>query len=68
VIAENCHYPYPQANPLDMVREAEKTLMDSPEHSVSIINPDYECMGVGIAYRRDGGLMVVQEFSAQKHP
>lgn len=65
VIAENCYYPYPQKNALDMVREAQNTLMQSPEHSVSILNPDYGCVGVGIAYRRDGGLMVVQEFSAQ---
>jgi Uncharacterized protein with SCP/PR1 domains len=68
VIAENCDYPYPQANGLDMVREAESSLMASPDHSVSILNPDYECYGVGIAFRRDGGLMVVQEFSAQSHP
>lgn len=68
VIAENACYPYPQTNALDMVREGERTLMESADHSVSILNKDYECVGVGIAYRRDGGLMVVQEFSAQRLP
>lgn len=67
-IFENCAYPFPEANSLTMVYNGERQLMDSPEHSVSILQPDNVCVGCGIAYRKDGGLMIVQVFSPDNIP
>jgi uncharacterized protein YkwD len=67
-IQENCAYPFPEPNSLTMVKKGEAQLMNSPEHKVSIVQPDNVCMGVGIAYRGDGGLMIVQIFSPDNIP
>lgn len=67
-IAENCGYPGPQANANEMVKDGERSLMASDDHKVNILNSANVSFGVGIAYRADGGLMVVQEFSAEEIP
>jgi len=67
-IRENCSYPYAQADPMAMVRTGEQDLMNSEEHKVSIVAPDNVCVGIGIAYRADGGLMCVQVFSSDDIP
>jgi uncharacterized protein YkwD len=67
-IRENCAYPYPQPDPFAMVRNGEADLMESKEHKESILYPDNVCVGIGIAYRKDGGLMVVQVFSSDAVP
>lgn len=67
-IRENCAYPYPQPDPMAMVRNGESDLMASPEHRESILFKDNVCVGIGIAYRKDGGLMVVQVFSSDPVP
>lgn len=67
-IRENCAYPYPQPDSFAMVRSGEQDLMESKEHRASILYPDNVCVGVGIAYRNDGGLMVVQVFSSDPIP
>lgn len=67
-IRENCAYPSPQPDGMAMVREGEADLMESPHHKVNILAPDNACVGIGIAYRKDGGLMVVQVFSSEDVP
>lgn len=67
-IRENCAYPFPDPNSLSMVKSGEAQLMESPEHKVSIVQPDNVCVGCGIAYRKDGGLMIVQIFSPDDIP
>ncbi len=67
-IAENCAYPFPQPNATQMVKEGENNLISSEDHKVNIMNPANKSFGVGIAYRADGGLMVVQEFSGEEIP
>ncbi len=67
-IQENCAYPFPEPNSLTMVKKGEAQLMNSPEHKVAIVQPDNVCIGVGIAYRGDGGLMIVQIFSPDNLP
>ncbi|MBX3151652.1 hypothetical protein KF728_15970 [Candidatus Obscuribacterales bacterium] len=67
-IRENCAYPFPQPDSFAMVRNGESDLMASPEHRESILYPSNVCVGIGIAYRKDGGLMVVQVFSSDPVP
>lgn len=67
-ITENCAYPAAQSNPLDMVRSGERQLMGSEEHRANIMHPDIVAAGIGIAYRRDGGLTIVQVFSSAPIP
>ena len=67
-IRENCAYPYPQPDSMAMVRNGEADLMASPEHRETILFKDNVCVGIGIAYRKDGGLMVVQVFSSDPVP
>ncbi|MDZ4836877.1 MAG: PDZ domain-containing protein [Candidatus Melainabacteria bacterium] len=67
-IRENCAYPFPEPDSLAMVKTGEAQLMDSPEHKVSIVQADNVCVGVGCAYRNDGGLMIVQVFSPDDVP
>ncbi|MGD9680161.1 MAG: CAP domain-containing protein [Candidatus Obscuribacterales bacterium] len=67
-ITENCAYPFAQPNPLDMVRSGEEQLMRSEDHRANIMHPDIVAAGIGIAYRRDGGLMIVQVFSSAPIP
>ncbi len=67
-IRENCAYPFPDPNSMAMVKSGEAQLMESPEHKVSIVQADNVCVGCGVAYRNDGGLMIVQVFCPDDVP
>ncbi len=67
-IAENCAYPGPQPNSYDMVKTGEAQLMESDVHRKSILESSAMCVGVGIAYSKNGGLKVVQIFSDEDVP
>lgn len=46
-----------------VVRDAEKALMDSPGHRVNILNADHTHVGIGIAYNsQTGEVRIAQEF------
>ncbi|MBX9666594.1 MAG: hypothetical protein K2X93_03200 [Candidatus Obscuribacterales bacterium] len=67
-IFENCAYPGPLPNSFAMVKQGEEQLMESEGHRSQVLEASAVCVGVGIAYRQDGGLKIVQVFSADEVP
>lgn len=68
-VSENlAFYADPRASQRAMVARCEANMMAEPpnnpnNHRGQILNPDNIVVGVGVAKRKDGGVMIVQEFS-----
>lgn len=55
--------PAPINNWPQVVRDAEKALMESPGHRVNILNADHTHVGIGVAYNsQTGEVRIAQEF------
>ncbi|MCA9801121.1 MAG: hypothetical protein KC777_04005 [Cyanobacteria bacterium HKST-UBA02] len=73
-VCENlAFYTDPRASQRAMVARCEANMMAEPKdnpnnHRGQILNPDNIVVGVGVAKRTDGGVMIVQEFSRADVP
>lgn len=59
--------------PRELVRRCQSMMMNEPanvpdNHRGNILNKEHKCIGVGIALLPEGGVIAVQEFSADELP
>lgn len=73
-VSENlAFYCDPRATLKQMVAKCQANMMNEPKddprnHRGAILNPSHQVVGLGAARRKDGGIMIVQEFSVHDIP